>query len=248
MLNNLYLNRILASEAKTLGLANDPVLARQIDLQVEKMLAQARLDRLDEETRASFPARASQFEARAREVYISDPARFRIPEQVHLAHVLVKVGSEGDAAAKAKAEEVRARVIGGAVIGDLAVELSDDPSVKRNRGDLGMVSVEKLDPALGKALLAMNTPGEVGPLVKSAFGYHVIQLKGKRAASTKGFDEVKAELIDEVRNKVVQDTRTLHMSLPFEPAPKVNEAALDKLSEDAQRAVSEPARAAVPKR
>jgi peptidyl-prolyl cis-trans isomerase C len=229
-------------------LANDPVLARQIDLQVEKMLAQARLDRLDEETRASFPARASQFEARAREVYISDPARFRIPEQVHLAHVLVKVGSEGDAAAKAKAEEVRARVIGGAVIGDLAVELSDDPSVKRNRGDLGMVSVEKLDPAMGKALLAMNTPGEVGPLVKSAFGYHVIQLKAKRAASTKGFDEVKGELIDEVRNKVVQDTRTLHMSLPFEPAPKVNEAALDKLSEDAQRAVSEPARAAVPKR
>ena len=81
MLNNLYLNRILASEAKTLGLASDPVLARQIDLQVEKMLAQARLDRLDQETRASFPARASQFEARAREVHIADPARFRSPNR-----------------------------------------------------------------------------------------------------------------------------------------------------------------------
>jgi peptidyl-prolyl cis-trans isomerase C len=246
MLNNLYLNRILASEARALGLANDPVLARQIELQVEKMLAQARLDRLDQDTKASFPERASQFEARAREVYISDPARFRVPEQVHVAHVLVKVGAGGDAAAKARAEEIRARVIAGAAIGDLAVELSDDPSARRNRGDLGMVSVDKLDPAFGKAVLALNTPGEVGPVVKSAFGYHVIQFKGKKAASTRSFDEVKGELVDEVRNKVVQDTRTLHMSLPFEPAPKVNETLLNQLARDSQRAADGKANASSP--
>ena len=163
---------------------------------------------------------------------MSDPARFRVPEQVHVAHVLVKAGADGDAAAKAKAkaEDVRARVVAGAAIGEIAVELSDDPSAKRNRGDLGMVPVDKLDPEFAKAPLAMNTPGEVSPVVKSAFGYHVIQFKGKRPAGTKGFDEVKGGLIDEIRNNVVQDTRTLHMSLPFEPAPKVNEALLDQIA------------------
>jgi peptidyl-prolyl cis-trans isomerase C len=236
MLNNIYLNRILAAEARTLGLANDPVLARQIELQVEKMLAQARLDRLDEETRASFPARASQFEARAREMYLSDAARFQVPAQVHVAHVLVKVGAGDDSVAKARAEDIRARVAAGAAIGEIAVELSDDPSAKRNRGDLGMVAVDKLDPVFAKAALAMNTPGEIGPVVKSAFGYHVIQFKGKKAAGTRPFDEVKAGLIDEIRNNVVHDTRSLHMSLPFEPAPKVNEALLDQIAKDAQRA------------
>jgi peptidyl-prolyl cis-trans isomerase C len=236
LLNNIYLNRILAAEARTLGLANDPVLARQIELQVEKMLAQARLDRLDEETRASFPARASQFEARAREMYLSDAARFQVPAQVHVAHVLVKVGAGDDAVAKAKAEDIRARVAAGAAIGEIAVELSDDPSAKRNRGDLGMVPVDKLDPVVAKAALAMNTPGEIGPVVKSAFGYHVIQFKGKKPAGTRPFDEVKAGLIDEIRNNVVNDTRNLHMSVPFEPAPKVNEALLDQIAKDAQRA------------
>ena len=236
MLNNLYLNRILASEARTLGLASDPVLARQIELQVEKMLAQARIDRLDQETRASFPTRASQFEARAKEIYVSDPARFRVPAQVHVAHVLVKADGDAAAKAKAKAEDVRARVVAGVAIGEIAVELSDDPSAKRNRGDLGMIPVDKLDPEFAKAALAMNTPGEVSPVVKSAFGYHVIQFKGKKPAGTKGFDEVKGGLIDEIRNNVVHDTRTLHMSLPFEPAPKVNEALLDQIANDAQRA------------
>ncbi len=236
LVNNIYLNRILAAEARALGLANDPVLARQIDLQVEKMLAQARLDRLDEETRASFPARASQFEARAREMYLSDAARFKVPAHVHVAHVLVKVGAGGDAVAKAKAEDIRARVAAGVAIGEIAIEWSDDPSAKRNQGDLGMVPVDKLDPEFAKAALAMNTPGEIGPVVKSAFGYHVIQFKGKKPAGTRSFDEVKAGLIDEIRNSVVHDTRSLHMSLPFEPAPRVNEALLDQIAKDAQRA------------
>lgn len=248
LLNNLYLNRALAGEARVLGIDKDPVVARQIELQVEKVLAQARLDRLDQETKASLAARTTLFEARAREIYASNPARFQAPVQIHVAHVLVKAGIDGDAAARAKAEDARGRLLAGANFAEVARELSDDPSVKRNGGDLGMVPADKLDPAFAKAALAMNTPGELSPVIKSSFGYHVIQFKAKKPAGTRSFEEVKVELVDEVGKNLVKDTRTLHMSLPFEPAPKVNEAALDKLSEDAQRAASEPARAAVPQR
>lgn len=244
VVNNLYLNRVLAGEARALGLDKDPVLARQIELQVEKLLAQARLDRLDEDTKASLAGRAPRLEARAREIYVSNPARFKTPEQVHVAHILVKVGADGDAAALARAEEIRNRVVAGAKLSDLARELSDDPSAKRNGGDLGMVPADKLDPAFAKAALALSVPDEVGPVVKSSFGYHVLQFKGKKPSGTRSFDEVKAELIDEIGRNLVTDTRSLHMSLPFQPAPDINEALLDQLVQDAQRAVPESVRAA----
>ena len=248
ILNNLYLNRILAAEARALGLDQDPVLARQIEQQVEKMLAQARLDRLDKETRASLPGRAEQIEARAKEVYAANPAKFQTPEQVHVAHVLVKAGADGDEAAKARAEAIRARAAAGADFAALARETSDDPTAKRNGGDLGMIAVDRLDPAFVAAALALSKPGELSPVVKSSYGYHVILFKAKRPATTRSYDEAKAALVGEIGDTIVGDTRTLHMSLPFQPEPKIDEALLGQIMQGAQTVPADRLKGAPPKR
>jgi peptidyl-prolyl cis-trans isomerase C len=233
MLDNLYLNRALANDARAIGLDKDPLIARQIALQTDKLLAQARTEKLDRDTKAAFDANPAQYEARAKELYLANPERFRAPESIHVAHILVKPGPDGDAAARAKAEALRARAVAGETFSELAREASDDPSVKRNNGDLGMVPANKLDPAFAKAALALSQPGELSPVVKSTFGYHVIQYKARKAATLRSFDEARAELLAEIGRGLVDSTRSHFQGSMFEPKPKVDEALIDKLQQDA---------------
>ena len=51
-----------------------------------------------------------------------------------------------------------------------------------------------LDPAYGKAAMALN-PGQTSGLVKSSFGYHIIQTEEKQAAGTKSLAEVKDSIV-----------------------------------------------------
>ena len=43
--------------------------------------------------------------------------------------------------------------------------------------------------------------------METQFGYHIIQLEDRKPAGTRSFDEVKDELLKEVRASVMQDAR-----------------------------------------
>jgi peptidyl-prolyl cis-trans isomerase C len=231
MLNNLYLNRAAAADARADGLDRDPVLALQIQLQVEKMLAQARLDKLDRLTGAEFDAAVEKYTGRARELYATQPDRFRVPELVRVAHLLIKVGPDGDGPARARAEALRARAAAGTPFAELVREASEDKGSKANGGDLGFAPASKFDPQFAAAAFALKTSGELSPVVKSSFGYHVIEFKAREPASVRPFDEVKAEIIAEIRKKIIEDARNVYIETLFkDPPPKVNEALIEKIN------------------
>ena len=71
---------------------------------------------------------------------------------------------------------------------------SDDPGSKTQGGELPMYPTSGLDPAYAKAAMALN-PGQTSDLVKSHFGYHIIQTEEKKTAHTKPLAEVKAEIV-----------------------------------------------------
>jgi peptidyl-prolyl cis-trans isomerase D len=57
-----------------------------------------------------------------------------------------------------------------------------------------MIPTAQLDPAYAKAAMALN-PGQTSGLVKSAFGYHIIQTEQKQSAGTKSLAEVKDSIV-----------------------------------------------------
>jgi peptidyl-prolyl cis-trans isomerase D len=57
-----------------------------------------------------------------------------------------------------------------------------------------MYPTSGLDPAYAKAAMALN-PGQTSDVVKSQFGYHIIQTEQKEAAHTKPVAEVKSEIV-----------------------------------------------------
>ncbi len=57
-----------------------------------------------------------------------------------------------------------------------------------------MIPTAGLDPAYAKAAMALN-PGQTSDLVRSQFGYHIIQTEQKDAAHVQALAEVKSAIV-----------------------------------------------------
>jgi len=99
-----------------------------------------------------------------------------------------------DAAAKAKAQDILNQIKAGGNFADLAKKNSDDPGSKDQGGELPLIPTSGLDPAYAKAAMALN-PGQTSDLVRSQFGYHIIQTEQKQAAGVKPLAEVKDTIL-----------------------------------------------------
>ena len=129
--------------------------------------------------------------------YNAHQADYKVDEQVKTRHILISSPKGGDAkadaAAKAKAEDVLKQVRAGGNFAELAKKYSDDPGSKENGGELGMQPTSMFVPEFSKAAMALN-PGQTSDLVRSQFGYHIIQTEQKQAASVKPLADVKAAI------------------------------------------------------
>lgn len=123
----------------------------------------------------------------------------RIQYDLNAAHILIKCDAKAlpadTLAAYNKAMKVRERAMKGEDFGELAVELSDDPSARDmaeipgvrkayvgNRGELGYFTA--FDMVYPFETGAYNTAeGEVSMPIRSDFGYHVIKVNSKTPAS-----------------------------------------------------------------
>jgi peptidyl-prolyl cis-trans isomerase C len=228
-LDTLYSTRVLAADARKSGLDRDPVLARQIAIQVDRMLAAARYAQLDVEASARFDKAIDAYTDRAREIYATTKSKYAIAEQVRAAHILIK-SRANEADTLKRVEEVRAKALAGANFNALAREYSDDPSATSNGGELGFFEMKTMDPAFAAAAFAMKTKGELSAPVKSAFGWHLILFEDRRPAGVRSFDEVKGEILSDLRKRAIDDNRAAATRDIFsDPTLKVDKDLIERI-------------------
>ncbi len=137
-------------------------------------------------------------DAEVQNYYNQHKDQYQVKEQVKTRHILITVppgaDAKTDAAAKAKAQGLLDQLKAGASFSELASKNSDDPGSKTQGGELPMIPTAGLDPAYAKAAMALN-PGQTSGLVRSQFGYHIIQTEQKEEPHTKPLAEVKASII-----------------------------------------------------
>lgn len=139
---------------------------------------------------------------RARAHYEANSSRYGQPEERSARHILVRVApgaTEADmAAAEDKArgllEQVRADP---ASFAEVARRESQDPGSAGVGGDLGFFApgamVKDFDDAVfGRAV------GEIGDLVRTDFGFHIIEVTGIKPSSIRPFEELRDEIIEEL--------------------------------------------------
>jgi peptidyl-prolyl cis-trans isomerase D len=124
--------------------------------------------------------------------------QYQVKEQVKVRHILIAVpqgaDSKTDAAAKAKAEDLLKQIKSGGNFADLAAKNSDDPGSKTQGGELGWMDRGKTVPEFDKAAFSL-APGQTSDLIKTQFGYHILQVEEKKTAHLRPLTEVKAEIV-----------------------------------------------------
>ena len=230
LLNQVLVNKTLAQQARDEGLDRDPELSARLAHELDRFYAQAEVAKIEADAGAEFDAHASDYLAKAREMYLLDKAKYRVPEEVSASHILFEVSKRGDAAALAAANEARAKLVAGADFATLAREISDDPTAKTNAGALGYFTVDKMDPAFSKAAFALKDVGDLSEPVLTRFGYHIIRLDGRHPAEQKPFEKASKQIMTELRERYIKHAREARIeAIETDPNAKVNQAAIDAL-------------------
>ncbi len=130
--------------------------------------------------------------------YNAHQDQYQVKEQVKVRHILIAVpsgaDSKTDAAAKAKAEDLLKQIKIGGNFADLASKNSDDPGSKVQGGELGWLDRGKTVPEFDKAAFTLS-PGQTSDLIKTQFGYHILQVEEKKTAHLRPLVEVKGEIL-----------------------------------------------------
>ncbi|MGB0521905.1 MAG: peptidylprolyl isomerase [Flammeovirgaceae bacterium] len=143
----------------------------------------------------------------------------RYKQEVRASHILVRVNNWGEPADTAKAYQkildIRKRLVEGKEdFGTVAMEVSEDPSAKINKGDLGYFTSMQMvfefeDVAYKQAVGSLSQP------VKTQFGYHLI----------KTVDKIKARGSRKVSHIMVRYTKGMLPADSLEAIRKINEIA-----------------------
>ena len=130
--------------------------------------------------------------------YNQHQAQYQVKEQVKVRHILIAVPQGADAktdqAAKAKADDLLKQIKSGGNFADLAGKNSDDPGSKVQGGELGWLDRGRTVPEFDKTAFAL-APGQTSDVIKTQFGYHILQVEDKKTAHLRPLSEVKSEIV-----------------------------------------------------
>jgi peptidyl-prolyl cis-trans isomerase C len=166
---------------------------------VDQLRADTRTDlAINKLMETEVAAQPAATDAEVRDFYDKNPDQFKQDEAVRASHILIRADEKADAAtkqkARARAEALAKEAKAGADFAKLAKENSADGSAAQG-GDLNFMQRGQTVAAFDKAIFSMQ-PGQISDVVETEFGFHVIKVTEKRAASTMPFDQVSGRIRD----------------------------------------------------
>jgi peptidyl-prolyl cis-trans isomerase D len=178
---------------------------------------------------------ADENDAELREIFASRAEALSKPEQVRARHLLIRIpedaSDEDSAAARERAEAARERVVSeGEDFAAVASELSEDEATAPLGGDLGVFARGTNDPALDEAVFGLEV-GEVSELVRSSYGFHVVQVEERIPARKPTYENERLALAREAatreRARTLAEARSQEIAEAIESGSSLEEAARD---------------------
>lgn len=148
--------------------------------------------------RQALAAQSSVSDEEVKAWYASHQDQYQQAEERRASHILITVDKAAPEAAvkaaQAKIEEIQAQVKKApATFAALAKQYSQDPGSAKQGGDLGWFPKGAMVKPFEDAAFALKE-GAVSEVVRSDFGFHLIQLSGVRGGKVKPLEEVKAAI------------------------------------------------------
>ncbi len=139
-------------------------------------------------------------EATLREYYDSHQEEFILVGEVSISQIMLSLEASGSLKqARVRSDHVLKEIEKGSLFEELAKDYSDSPEAK-NGGSLGIMKRGSLLPQIEEIVDALG-PGEIGPVVESSVGFHIIRVDEKRPAGLRPFKEAK----NFIENKLLRE-------------------------------------------
>ncbi len=187
--DNLIMSSLIFEEGKKKGFDQDPTVKKQIADLERRLVIQKVM-----QEHQSIPVDEAEVQA----YYDSNPDEFRT-DRIKASHILVKE----EALAKEILSKIKADP---STFADLAKEHSIDKSNSTRGGDLGLFGRGRMVKEFEEAAFALEKDGDVSELVKTRFGFHIIQRTAREDGKPKPFEEVK----NQIRIRMINDARREH--------------------------------------
>jgi len=172
------------------GLAAEGLTLETYKKQIEKGLQRKKL------ISWTVKVEAKVGEKELKDFYQKNMDRYRANETYRPGHILFVIPkgatSEELREIRKKCQKVLEKIKGGEDFGEMALLYSEDASSK-TRGDLGNFRRGELVPAFEREALRLKV-GEVGGIVRTEFGFHIIKLLDRKGMDPLPFEEVKEKV------------------------------------------------------
>ncbi len=137
-----------------------------------------------------------------RTYYNQNREQYRVPEQVKVSHIWIKMplpGADGKvddkavAEAQHRADDLLKQIKAGAKFEDVAKKYSEDPGSSNDCASLGWICRGQMAQEFEKAAFSLPK-GQISDVVKSLDGFHIVRVDDKQDAHVKPLDEVKSQI------------------------------------------------------
>ena len=196
LIDRLLINRQIAMEAHAAGIDGSAEFKQALKQQEERLLTDLHL------TNMRTTLDLGDVETLAHERYLVNPDAYALPGATSARHILIATKNRTEQEAKALADSVNAKVVAGEDFVALVKQYSDDPSKATNEGLIPNADSDSMDPAFSGAVKQLEKPGDLSPVVKSRFGYHIIKLEQRIPPSPRSYDQVKDKIISELETSM----------------------------------------------
>lgn len=122
-------------------------------------------------------------------------ANYAVKEAVHARHILVE--------SEAEARSLLLQALAGADFGELAARASKDQGSAEKGGDLGWIEKGATVPEFEEAAFSVRPGNLTGP-VQSEYGWHVIQVLGRRPAGEGLYEAAKPQVARDLQQSYLE--------------------------------------------
>jgi len=178
----------------------------------------------------SLPPAGYPSEAEIKTTYDANIAQFRVPSQIRLAQILIRLPENANAGEVKRAlsiiQEINTKLDGGANFGELAKQYSQDEVSKDNGGLLDWLNENQLTAQFRTAVAGLKGNAASKP-IRSPFGYQIVKVADRKPEFTRPLNEVSDLIAKSLRDARANQNREAYLEgLTTKTPPQINDGNL----------------------
>ncbi len=157
-------------------------------------------------------------EAESAEYYNTHQPLYSLPARYRASHLFLAAPKESPPPVvdlkRRTIDSLSLRISHGESFSELVALMSEDEATKKRGGDLGFFSESRMPPDF-LAVVAKMQVGEISPPIRTALGFHIIQLTDARSARQLSVEEATAEIrlnLENEKRRIATESLTTNLA------------------------------------